>query len=560
MSWGKKAVRTATSLARKSALTSARRQISGIVSSLPLGTHYGALGGFRMMEGELRLPTMADLVNLVSGTSGSGDVLGLIQSLNSLRTAFTGSSGIAGLLKNVPSDLGDGFAVSTGGQIALASKLGNTSKLIGNIQGIPKGAEHTAKALSDLEQTVNSGGKVTTISSGDEMSVRSLREPSPVIRNNAGVIVEIDGQVLSDIYVSRLQQVMVHLTHEHRMSTVKILFNNEDMRFTDDPIFDEYKPIRVRFGYASTGYQPVGGTFFSLGPKIICNGTTGRDQIEITAVSEEFMMGIQEERKIWSNMSYSQIVQKIAEKYGFLAAVQNTHDVKEHTAQVNESDWKFLESLAVKMGYQVYIERGILHFHKPLYRDSGIRMVYNEGDNSQISGFTTWSEPLQNGFTVEATQIDPISGNTYTANSSSKDDPISQVGIGEYQERAKTSGKAKRWSDITSFAGKSSKKYLYHGSRTPSNLFRETQGYSENSRWILKGLTRVIGVEWLQARDMIELAGIGHASGKYYMTDVYHRYEGGIYTSEVMVTRTWTGSSGESLEESEPVLLTEVRE
>lgn len=538
---------------------------TGNVSVLQSGTTYGAIGGFKVnLANKLILPTLNDIVNMSSGSNKIGEVLNIIQSMNSLKTAFNGSNGISGLTQDVPSSTEQGIVISTSGEAAHLSKLGKSSTKITNISGTTAGVAETVRAVTDLQQDIVSGGTKTTASTGSVLATKSFKNPYPTTRNNAVIFIEIDGKPLDDTYAPMLQKATVHLTHEHRMSTVSLIFNNDLLRFTNDPIWDEYKPIRVYFGYKTTSFRQVGGTFYSLGPKLMFGQGQGNvGSIELTGVSEEFMMGIKQERTVWKNMTDAQIVQQIAKKYNFLAAVQETEPVWDQVSQVNQSDWDFIEDRAEQYGYQVYIENSILHWHKPLFRDSGIKLLYFRGDDSQLAGFSVWGEPLQNGNIIEGSQIDPLTGNIYGVSSNNQDDMISQRGIGNFQKNSEgygTSDNIRRWSDISTFGNIENKKYVYHSGRDPRILQTEVQGYCENSRWLMRGMAKSIGIEFLRARDSVELAGVGRASGLYYMTDVYHKYDGGIYTNDVLLTRTWKGGPGQSKVENVPLQLVEASE
>jgi len=578
MNWGKKATSVVKSYAQSQVkkaigkwkaeankLIRAGTWRTGIVTSLARGTGYASIGGFKVsLSAKLRIPSIADVINMAAGSGRSGEVLTIIQAMNALKSAFQGSKGISALNINNPLVTRVGINLSTSGTSAQTSRLGHQSDKVSNISGTNGAIEDTVKAVTDLEQTLASGGMKTTASSGSDKATKSFQNPTPVNRNNGITYIEIDGKPLDESYAKLLQRAVVHLTHEHRMSTVVLTFDNTLLQYTNDPLWDEYKPIRIKFGYKTTGFKQVGGTFYSLGPKLVFGQGAGNvGMVELTGVSEEFMMGLGQERIVWNNLTDSQIVQQIAKKYGFLAAVQDTLPVWGQVSQMNQSDWDFLEERAEQYGYQLYIENSILHFHKPLFRDSGIKMVYYKGDDSQISGFSVWGEPLQEGNVVEGSQIDPLSGLPYTVTSQDTDDPISQVGIGKFTTNAATYGTnsgVKRWADIVSYGGKPNQKYVYHSGRDPFVLQTEVQGFSENSRWIMKGMAKVVGVEWLRARDSIELAGVGRASGLYYMTDVYHKYERGLYTNEVLLTRTWKGGPGKSKVENTPTQLVEVQE
>ena len=117
MNWGSQATSRVKGLASKKAnldrLLRSDTWKSGNITSLQRGTRFGSVGGFKMGSlASLRLPSMQDIVNMVAGSGKAGDVLSIVQSMNSLRSAFQGSKGIAGLLDKIPSDLANGVILS----------------------------------------------------------------------------------------------------------------------------------------------------------------------------------------------------------------------------------------------------------------------------------------------------------------------------------------------------------------------------------------------------------------------------------------------------------------
>jgi uncharacterized protein involved in type VI secretion and phage assembly len=65
------------------------------------------------------------------------------------------------------------------------------------------------------------------------------------------------------------------------------------------------------------------------------------------------------------NMSYSDIVTKVARESGLRAKVESTSDVFDYVIQANQSNWDFLWQLANRTGYEMFMDGGVLCFKKP---------------------------------------------------------------------------------------------------------------------------------------------------------------------------------------------------
>ena len=341
------------------------------------------------------------------------------------------------------------------------------------------------------------------------------------------------------------------------MSTAKIVIANEGYKFTDDKIFDNPYTMKVSLGYSSTGLNQIGGLFYTLGPKFVFPvAGGGPPQIVIQGVSEDFQMGRTDKRRVWRNVSDSDVAEQIANEYGWFSDVETTTPIHDHMAQVNESDWKFLSTRAKRHGFQLYLDHdvngsGVLHFHKPRFSENSNvpRMIYYYGNDSQLNGFTVQTDTLHWGSVVHTSQVDPLQKEVFELSSSDDDDEITKRSI------AANKTDVVRWSDMSKFNGQRPDVYMYETgeAQNRSSLQSELQGWAEHLRWMVHGDGEVIGLEHLKPRDVVELLNIGRASGKYYITDVVHELKAGAYTTYFKVVRSWMGVAGGSIVENKAV-------
>ena len=387
------------------------------------------------------------------------------------------------------------------------------------------------------------------------------RQNVKVDRSNAKFTIEIDGKRLDDSYQRTVEKILVTETSDHSISKMEIFFFNEANKFTNDEIWDRHKKIRIWMGYPTTGLTHRGNTFYSMGPRIIYPSNGGERRIVLLAYGEEFRLGRTQKRRTWQNQFDHGIAAAIAAEYGWDIDADSTPTRYEHVAQVNESDWKFLDRRARYYGYQVFVDhwrgdefsdKGILHFHAPRYRTKDISMTYMNAQDSQLNGFVAWETPLQYGQEVVATQVDPLTKEIFRVQSSNYNfDDISAETMGNFKE-----GTLVTSSSIARLPGEFSRNpdslstetptvyMLEEGHRQNSLLLgNETQGFSESTRWLVQGEGSVIGLETMRVGDVVKVMGIGRDSGEYYIKELVTTIKTGMFDSNFSVARTWRGNS-----------------
>ena len=362
-----------------------------------------------------------------------------------------------------------------------------------------------------------------------------------VDRSNINFIVEIDGKKLDDTYQKYIEEIDIYETCGHEISMIRLVIHNDQRRFADDSIWDRGKKINLWNGYYGTGVVRRGNTFYSMGPKnVYQDANTPNPKIIVTGYGEEFLLSKAEVRKTWKNLSDSDIASQIAAKYGWSVKTTATTPLHNHVAQVNESDWKFLDRRARYYGFEVFVERGVLHFHQSEYIDTGIMMSYFGKPYNQLNGFTVWETPLQHGKVIQADQIDPLSKEIFTVTSLEKEDPVTVQTKSSFKD-----GSVVMSREIASLGQAQPVSYMFEEGhkQTRSSLGAEVEGFSQSSRWLVAGEGNVVGLLGLHVHQVLELMGLGRDSGEYYITELHTKIKAGKCTSNFKVRRTWRGGS-----------------
>jgi hypothetical protein len=366
------------------------------------------------------------------------------------------------------------------------------------------------------------------------------QQKQKVDRSQVQFIIEIAGKAIGNNLQKYVEDVIVEETSDYSISSIKIIFNNDQFRFGNDDAWERGKTVNAWHGYKMTGLAKRGNEFISQGVKNIYPNAGGTPKIILTAFGEEMRMTVSEERKTWTNVRDSEIAEQIAKKYGWGIDADITDPVHPHVAQVNESDWKFLDRRARYYGYQVYLENKILHYHSPRYINSGISLVYNVGQNSQLNGFSAWETPLQHGKTVVASQIDPLAKEIFTVTSSTVEDAVTKETKASFKGGAIVTSR-----QMSSAFGPTPTLHMLEENHVQTNrsLSGEIQGFSQYTQWLVCGSGSVVALENLKIRTCINLLGLGKDSGEYYIRKLMTTVKEGVSTSTFDVARTWRGSS-----------------
>jgi phage protein D len=81
------------------------------------------------------------------------------------------------------------------------------------------------------------------------------------------------------------------------------------------------------------------------------------------------------------NVTYADVVNKIAGRHRLTARVGSTRTVYPYLAQNNLTDWEFLQLMAAELGWDVWVDGRNLHFDKPAEASSGDPVELTRGEN-----------------------------------------------------------------------------------------------------------------------------------------------------------------------------------
>lgn len=192
------------------------------------------------------------------------------------------------------------------------------------------------------------------------------------------VFIKVDGTDVEPALMLNLKSVVVESALGYP-DTVSISFIDSEVEHTDNSLnkFKPGKAIKVSFKYGEDEREVTvfDGEITTISPEF---GEDYSATLVISGYDKRHRLMRGTKSKAYLNVKDSDIVSQIAGQYGLSARVEATTIVHEHVFQDNLTDMAFLEELARRNGYQVYVSGRDLHFKKPTTSSATIDLKWGE--------------------------------------------------------------------------------------------------------------------------------------------------------------------------------------
>ncbi len=347
--------------------------------------------------------------------------------------------------------------------------------------------------------------------------------PPRTDRTFATKLVRISGTNLDDNFLSD-NIITIDVEETARgLSKARVVLYNNDLRLTDNVLFQANVKVEIYTGYESTTLQKH-GTYYCAKPHFMFK--KGAALIELICYSEEWPLTIGEQRLNYQNMRDSDIAAQIASRYGLQTNIDQTDPIHEQVAQWNATDMEFLEERARLYGFDVFISEGVLNFHAPVFTDSGITLFYGETKVSQLASFDVTVDPWMSGQVWTRSGIDRLSGQEWSFDGTTESDTIGKT-IAQRSQSAFIPA-----SKIATFNGVRPQRFIVGGGheQTTEDGQTQVQGFVNATSWVTHGIGYIVGIETIKARQLVQITGVGSLAGYYYITRTHHKIERGNYS------------------------------
>jgi phage protein D len=350
--------------------------------------------------------------------------------------------------------------------------------------------------------------------------------------------IEIDGAEADDLYPD-LVGLEVELDEEMAaMFRMRIAIMQQPdglWTYLDDDRFTVWKGVTITAGFESGADELISGYVTHVKP--VFDPDPSRCMLLIWGMDESVRMDREEVLKDWPNKKDSDIASEIFGLYGFSPDVEDSaviHDEAVSTIIQRETDMQFLRRLALRNGYECYVEGGTGYFRTPqVDADPQPILAVHFGDETNV-----------NRLSLEVDALAPANISMYQVDRSSKEvlsasvETSSQTTLGE-------TGAA----DLTGPGIQPGKMYVSMSVATGTlEMEALCRGGYHRGEWFVTAEGEIAGNKYghaLMPRRTVTIKGIGEThSGMYYVTHVVHSFTADGYTQSFMAKRNALMPSG----------------
>jgi phage protein D len=302
---------------------------------------------------------------------------------------------------------------------------------------------------------------------------------------------------------------------------------NRKNQWIDHPLFDRGNTVLVQLGYGLRPPTLFEGVIAVVEPRFPADGVP---TLSITAYDRSYLMRKKGDRdEAYPDRTPNDLVREIAQRYRFRADEILTPDEtpeRRYFQQDSQSDWDFLKKVAREIGFELYVELGVLHFRRPRTRPETVPGTFAYRDNLRsfepslsaekpvsmviVRG---WDEIHKRAFQVEVD--DPFAADRDVLGEQSGSDFLDD-GFGE----------SVRILDDVVAADEA------HARAIGVAYFRRREFE------LITATGSCVGDPELKAKRLIRIAGVGRKfSGTYYLTRVTHRFDDAGYLCDFEAKR-----------------------
>lgn len=319
-------------------------------------------------------------------------------------------------------------------------------------------------------------------------------------------------------------------------ATIKL--NNYDLRFPDDPIFDNGNSLFLTWGYVGTMAPEREMTITSWTP-----GPTFTVECQFKAAVKANQTPAD---KTFYGKSYAEIAELLAEQNGFGTASRFIEPVPfrpESVVQDNLTDAQFMKKLAKEIGYIFFIDASGWHFHPQAVGQQPRKVLkyFDDSGRGELLEFPSFEKaPAAQPGKVTTKAIDPVTKKPIVAEGSNAT-TAGRKGL------AKNLEVIDRRTAQTSLRPLAAKEAVTTTTATsPAEAKAKAQGlYKKASMTPSKCTAKGVGDPNFTAKSVLELQQIGiRLSGLYYCPSCTHTVETGSFIIAYKLQRDGTNGAG----------------
>ncbi len=349
---------------------------------------------------------------------------------------------------------------------------------------------------------------------------------------NENISIEIDGEEVDDIFYQDLISAEVELDDElaglFRLQMAIRQQADGVWTYIDDERLSVWKQVTITAGPESDMEELMSGYITHI--KLEFDPDPSQCMLEISGMDGSILMDREEKLKDWPNKKDSDIAAEIFGLYGFSPEVEDTeviHDEAVSTIIQRETDMQFLMRLALRNGFECYVE-GTNGYFGPLQLDESPQplLAVHFGEESNL-----------NSFLIEVNSIIPVNVSMSQIDRTNKE--VLDVTVESAQQTALgDSGPV----DVLALGMEPGKVNMGMNTVTGApEMEALCQGLYHKSEWFVTGKGEISGNLYghvLKPRKTVTIKGINEThSGVYYVSRVAHFFSTNGYIQTFSVKR-----------------------
>jgi phage protein D len=321
--------------------------------------------------------------------------------------------------------------------------------------------------------------------------------------------------------------------NDSKADKVTLVVENDDLRNFDDPVFRKGGLLEVSWGYEGN---------MAPARECVIQKVTGFRKLTVEGYAKSILMHKQVKSRSWRGLSRSQVVEQVAQEWGFDAAhrqIESTVVVHDAVTQARQTDAQFLASLARREFFQFYVDHTGLHFHQRRFGDRPRRVLHWFSDPGQ--GDVIGEPVIENDVTARPGKV------TVKGRDPLRRKNISVAGSNSETSRTTLSPTVEVIDAPTETTTSVTRNLAAEDVRqtsapTAAQAKREADGgYTGAQRLVVKLKAQIIGDPQLGAKQIVEWRGIGRRlSGNYYVRQVTSKVGESGFTQEIHCIRDGT--------------------
>lgn len=295
---------------------------------------------------------------------------------------------------------------------------------------------------------------------------------------------------------------------------------NVNLENFDDMVWRKGNILEVQWGYPGN---------VSLPEQFIIRKITGFLMLKVVAHSKGVLMNRVPHTRIFDAAKRSDIATKIAKEYGYgdeLIHVQDTKVKHRHITQGKLTDAQLLRKMALREGYEFYVDATGFHFHRRNLGQKPVKeLTYFMSGTGDLNDVDVENDITAMPGKVTASGVDPLNKKKLT---SSADKSTARDGLaGVLEVIDPVTGE-------TSLQSRVAQSELVHSTETDGAAVKAQAEarFRDHQANAVKLSCTAVGDPQLRKGRVVQINGISkRLSGKYYIKSTTHTIEGGGYTT-----------------------------